>query len=160
MTALKWTAIGLTALLLFLLAFYVYNDRVVNPRVIQELRQHPDGPRASKAMLLTLPSGRMLPVNFLLEGNRVYAGSDGAWWREFRGDGGRVTMLIRGRTLTGHGVAVLDDPAHVEDVFSRLRAAVPDWLPRWLDAKMVEITLDPGQDLPSAVSTDNADHAG
>ena len=52
-------------------------DRFVNPGVAEELRAEPDGDRAQKVMLLTLPSGREIPVNYLREGDRVYAGADG-----------------------------------------------------------------------------------
>ena len=33
----------------------LYMVQVVNPRVVRELTQHPDGERAQKVMLLTLP---------------------------------------------------------------------------------------------------------
>ena len=57
-------------------------------------------------------------------------------------DGAPVTVLIQGRTLSGHAVTVLDDPDFKEDVFSRLRSNVPAWIPDWADAKLVVITLD------------------
>jgi hypothetical protein len=53
--------------------------RMTNPDVAQEVRANPTGERAAKVMLLTLPSARMIPVNFLLEDGRVYAGADGRW---------------------------------------------------------------------------------
>jgi len=45
-----------------------------NPRVERELREQPDSERARKVMLITLPSGKSIPVNYLREGNVVYAG--------------------------------------------------------------------------------------
>ena len=41
----------------------LYFARVANPRVERELIGDPDGERAQKVMLLTLPSGRRIPVN-------------------------------------------------------------------------------------------------
>ena len=37
----------------------------------------PQGERAKKVMLSTLPSGCTIPVNYLREADGVYAGSDG-----------------------------------------------------------------------------------
>ena len=46
-----------------------------------------------------------------------------------RGNGIPVSMLIRGETYHGRGKLAPDDPAFIEDVFSRLRPTTPDWLP-------------------------------
>ena len=92
-------------------------------------------------MLLTFPDGRQLPVNYLREGDKVFAGADGRWWRAFRDGGAPVTMLIQGQTLSGHATLELDDQAYIDDVFARLRPAA-SWVPQWLDAKLVVITLD------------------
>lgn len=113
-------------------------DRFVNPRVERELREAPDGERARKVMLITLPSGRRLPVNYLREGDRIYAGADGRWWKELEGGFSPVVTFVRGETLEGRGRAVLDDAAYTKDVFSRLR---PDALPGF--GTLVEILLDP-----------------
>jgi hypothetical protein len=43
--------------------YAVYLARVVNPRVVRELHESPDGERARRVMLISLPSGRTLPVN-------------------------------------------------------------------------------------------------
>ena len=112
-----------------------------NQRVAQEIIANPDGDRALRSMLLYLPDGRMYPVNYLHEDNLVYVGIDGLWWREFRGEGAPVRMFIRGMEFSGHGRVVLDDPQYVEDVFGRLRPTVPDWLPDWLNGKLVVVTL-------------------
>jgi len=98
-----------------------YFSWVANPRVVQELRDHPDGERAKKVMLLTLPSGKSIPVNYLRDGDVVYAAADYPWWRELRGGGGPGSVFIRGETLHGHVRAVEDDPALRESVFARLR---------------------------------------
>ena len=94
-------------------------------------------------MLLTLADGTMYPVNYLKEDPLVFMGIDGLWWREFRGDGAPVTMLIRGEVLSGHAKVVLDDQAYVDDIFARLRPTAPEWLPDWANGKLVVITLDP-----------------
>ncbi len=118
-------------------ALLFYFDSIANPRVTRELEADPAGALANRVMLLTLPSGRRLPVNYLREGDRVYAGADGRWWKELEGEGFPVTVWIRGESLSGTGRAVLDDPAHRKDVFSRLR---PKALPGF--GTLVEIRLD------------------
>ena len=108
-----------------------------NPRVIWELREDPQGERAQKVMLLTLPSGKALPVNYLRDGDTVYAAADFPWWRELRGEGGRASVLIRGETLHGQIRAVEDDPELRESVFARLRPTAPRWM-----GTLVVIELD------------------
>jgi hypothetical protein len=140
---MKWLAIGAgigVGIALVVAGTFLYFDRVANPRVAREIAEDPDGERARKVMLLTLPSGRRVPVNYLREGDRVYAGADGRWWKELLGDGHRVTVLLRGETLVGTARAVRDDPEHTKDVFSRLRpTAVPGF------GTLVEIRLDAGE---------------
>jgi hypothetical protein len=137
---MKWfVIIGVLAVLL--VGYRIYLDAVANPRVAEELRNSPDGARAARAMLLTFPDGREIPVNYLREGNQVFTAADGRWWRAFQDGGAPVTLLIRGRTMTGHAVLELDDQDYIDDVFSRLRPAA-SWVPNWLDAKLVVITLD------------------
>ena len=57
----------------------------LNSGVIRDLTENPNGERARVVMLLTLPSGKAIPVNYLREGQNVYAGADFPWWRELRG---------------------------------------------------------------------------
>lgn len=116
---------------------FLYFEYFANPRIARELADDPNGERAQKVMLLTLPSGRAIPVNYLREGDRVYAAADGTWWKELVGEGLRVTVLVRGETLTGRARAVVDDAAYTKDVFSRLR---PTALPGF--GTLVEIRLD------------------
>jgi hypothetical protein len=108
---------------------------------MEELRQQPNGARAERVMVLTLPDGTEVPVNYLREDGRVFAGSDGRWWQAFQGDGAPVTLLIKGETLTGYATVELDDQATINDIFSRLRPAA-SWVPEALDAKLVVIILD------------------
>lgn len=98
---------------------------IINPGVVRELREEPDGERAKKVMLLTLPSGKAIPVNYLREGNSVYAAADFPWWYELKGGGGKGSVLIRGEELRGHMRAVVDDPPFREAVFGRLRPTAP-----------------------------------
>ena len=138
---LKWLLI-VAAILAVLIAGYLwYTATVANPKVMAELLAEPEGDRAARTMILIFPDGTELPVNYLWEGDVVYAGSDGRWWRAFRSGGVPVSMLIRGRTLTGHARVELDDQAFIDDVFARLRPAA-SWVPSALDAKLVVITLD------------------
>ena len=141
MKILKWTLLALLAVLVLFVAYGVARIDDVNARVAEELRSNPAGPRAARTMLLTLADGRMYPVNYLWEGDRVYIGIDGRWWREFLGDGQPVSMEIKGASLRGHAVAKLDDPEFTADIFSRLRPTAPAWLPTWLNGKLVIITL-------------------
>lgn len=142
---MKWIPIVLVAVIalpvmLYLGAFAYYN-LVRNDRVAEELRNDPEGERANIVMLLTLPSGRVLPVNYLREGNQVFAGADGRWWRAFRDGDVPVRTMIKGEQLSGKARVVLDDPEYTRDVFSRLRPAAPRWLPEWLNANLIVIDL-------------------
>ena len=121
---MKWLAIiGLSGLVLAA-GFAAYTGWS-NSRVVRELREDPQGERAKKVMLLTLPSGKAIPVNYLRDGDTVYAAADFPWWREVRGDGGRGSVLVRGETLAGHVRAVEDDPELRRAVFERLRPTAP-----------------------------------
>ena len=129
--------ITLAILVLGVTGYFIYTVQIVNPRVIRELIDHPDGERAQRVMLLTLPSGRRLPVNYLREANLVFAGADGRWWKEFVGQDAAVKMFVRGKTLQGLARVVLDDPDYTQDVFKRLR---PNALKGF--GTLVEIQLD------------------
>jgi hypothetical protein len=67
-------------------------------------------------------SGRTFsfPVGYRRDGDRVWIGigapAQKSWWRNFLGDGGPVSLLLDGRTRTGHAVAVRDGEVdvHVE----------------------------------------------
>ena len=134
---MKWVALSLVVVLLLLVAGGLLSSRVRNPQVVRELRENPEGERAQKVMLLSLPSGKSMPVNYLLDGRVVYAAADFPWWRELRGQGGRVTVLIRGDELSGQARAVEDDPELRASVFERLRPTAPKWA-----GTLVEIRLD------------------
>lgn len=137
---MKWILIVGGALVLLIIGYSMYMSLVVNPRVLEELTSNPDSERAARVMLMTFADGRVLPVNYLIEGDTVFAGADGRWWREFQNDGAPVTLLIRGQTLHGHARVELEDKAYIADVFSRLRPAA-SWVPEWLDAKLVVVAL-------------------
>ncbi len=122
---MKYVLIAIVLLSVLVGGYAVYMNRVANPRVEHELRENPDGERAGKVMLIVLPSGRTLPVNYLREGDTVYAAADGRWWRELRGEGAPVELLVRGETLAGQGRAIEDDPDHRAAVFDRLRPSAP-----------------------------------
>lgn len=128
---------GAAAMVLLAICYWLYVVTIGNPRVVRELVENPDGERARKVMLLTLPSGRRIPVNYLREGDRVYAGADGTWWKELRGDALPVTLVVRGETLAGRARAVRDDPAYRREVFARLRPNAIEGF-----GTLVEIRLD------------------
>ena len=101
--------IVLATLTLLIVGYGVYVTSIGNSGVVAELKQNPMGERAERAMLLTFPDGKTIPVNYLREDDRVYAGADGAWWRAFDGEGAAVTLLIQGEALTGHATVELRD---------------------------------------------------
>ncbi|MGA1188811.1 MAG: hypothetical protein ACO3UV_05535 [Pseudomonadales bacterium] len=140
----RWWLLLLTVALLTLggLKFRV---SVVNDRVIEEIKANPMGARAQRTMIVTLRDGRIFPVNYLVEDGRVYMGIDGLWWRAFQGEGSSVTLFIQGEQIEGHATVILDDPARVKDVFSRLRPTVPKWLPDQLNGKLVEVSALEGK---------------
>ncbi|MBW2272363.1 MAG: hypothetical protein JRG96_03765 [Deltaproteobacteria bacterium] len=134
---MKYASIASLVLLVLVGGYAVASRMILNPRVVRELREHPDGERARKVMLITLPSGKAIPVNYLRDGQRVYAGADFPWWRELRGGGAEVSVLIRGRSLKGHGRAIEDDPVLRTSVFGRLRPTAPKWA-----GTLVEVTFE------------------
>lgn len=144
---MKWLFIGVVSIVGLLLSVWLggkaYYSLVVNERVIQELRENPDGEQANIVMLLTFPDGSELPVNYVREGNQVFAGADGGWWKAFRGGNVPVKVLIKGQVRSGRARTVMDDPEYTREVFERLRPNVPQWLPDWLNAYLVIIDLDP-----------------
>ena len=135
-----WTVLVLVAVVVFAtprIAAYYY-ARWVNPSVERELLERPNGERAQQVMLITLPSGRRLPVNYLQEDGRIYAGADGRWWTELRGGSHEVELFVRGQRIRGRARAVLDDRDYTLDVFSRLR---PNAIPGF--GTLIEVLLDP-----------------
>jgi len=135
---MKLVGIGVLLLAVLAVAYGLYMARVLNPAVERELRERPDGERARRVMLIRLPSGRTIPVNYLREGDRVFAAADGRWWRELRGSGVAVELLIRGETLAGRARVIDDDPARRAAVFDRLRPTAPKAF-----GPLVEIELGP-----------------
>jgi hypothetical protein len=134
---MKWVVVALVGALLLVGIFRAYSDWA-NARVVRELRGDPQGKRAGRVMLLTLPSGKALPVNYLREGDTVYAAADFPWWRELRSGGGRGSVLIRGETLHGHVRAETGDPELRASVFGRLRPTAPAWT-----GTMIVVEVDP-----------------
>jgi len=118
-----------------------YQFTIMNPRVVKELTENPAGETAGRVMLLTLSDAKTIPVNYLQEGNKVYVGADGPWWRELKDGGKQVRMLIKGQELSGHATAIVDDMVMTHDVFARLRPAAPAWLPDRLNGVLVVVTL-------------------
>ena len=122
-------------------AFVVYQTKVHNPEVARELRSKPDGDRAGRVMLMTIDDRKTIPVNYLREGNEVFIGADGPWWREMRDNGQPVTLLIKGEKFAGRARAISGQPGFTKEVFARLRPDTPSWLPDWLNGVLVIIEL-------------------
>lgn len=121
---MRWIAASVIVLVALVATARFYSNSS-NERVIRELREEPNGERARKVMLLTLPSGKALPVNYLREGSTVYAAADFPWWREIEKSDGRASALVRGEILHGHIRAERDDAALRDSVFERLRPTAP-----------------------------------
>ena len=85
MRKFKVLAIVIVVLTSLVCGYLYYSMAVINPRVAKEISSNPDGERAGIVGLFTLPSGRKLPANYLREGNKVFVGVDGRWWRELTG---------------------------------------------------------------------------
>ena len=136
---LVYIAIGIIVLLVIAVpAAFFYYEQVVNPRAVAEMMADPTGERAQRVMLLTLPSGRQLPVNYLIEDNRVYAGADGRWWKEIAGGTSDVKVWVLGETKKGRARVVEDDARYTKDIFSRLR---PNALSG--TGRLIEVLFDP-----------------
>ena len=141
----RYIALGLIVITVAALAIWLpQRSERTNAWVITEIQTNPGGKLAARSMVITLADGRVYPVNYLREGNLVFMGIDGRWWRVFQGEGQQVEMLIQGQRLTGFAKVELDDRAYIDEVFARLRPKVPSWLPDWLNGKLVVITLDSG----------------
>lgn len=139
MRILRVTLIAVGALVLLAVGYLLYTQQVANPRVIAELMEQPDGERAHRVMVLTLPGGRQIPVNYWRDEDMVYAAADGRWWRDLVGAGFPVTVLIRGETLRGRARAVLDDEDYTQRVFAELRPNAIEGF-----GTLIEIRLDAG----------------
>ncbi len=135
---MKYVAIVAAALLVIFAGYAIFVTWIGNHWVVSELRKDPDGARARRVMLITLPSGRIIPVNYLREDDRVYAAADGRWWKSLRGQGAPVELLVRGETLVGHARAIEDEPDHRSAIFDRLRPSAPK-----LFGTLIQIDLAP-----------------
>lgn len=129
-------------LLLGAVGYWQYTVWVVNPRVERELLENPDGERAHRVMLLTLPSLRRIPVNYIVEsgdeGTYAFAAADGTWWQELTGGPHEVSVLIRGAHRTGRARAVRDDPEYTAQIFSRLRPDALEGFGTLIEIELVE----------------------
>ena len=103
-----------------------------------ELRANPQGELAQTVMILTLPDGEDIPVNYVREEDFVYSGADGFWWRQLRGDGVRVDVYIKGEELTGLGRAVENDKERAREILAKVRPGFERFSP----AVPIEIKLD------------------
>jgi hypothetical protein len=137
---MKIALIVTAALALLIVGYWIYTVQIANPRVVRELIDNPDGERAGRVMLLTLPSGRRIPVNYYREDDLVYAGADGSWWKEIVGDGHSVTVLVRGETLRGVARTVLDDPAYTKQIFEKLRPNAIEGFGRLVEIRLEQTT--------------------
>ena len=130
MRVLKWIVI---TLVIVVAAYFATFLLFVNPMILNEIKNEPTSEIAEEALVLTFSSGKEIPVNYLREGNQVFVGADGPWWREFKDGPTPVKLVIKGEALTGSATVVLDDPEYTQEIFARLRPTAPEWLPDWLN---------------------------
>ena len=135
------TRVLLAILVSVFLYFYIATVFVGNPRVIAELQYEPDGQLSDLVGILTLPDERKIPVNYLYENKQVFLGADGPWWRDFRGDGVEVVMWIKGNEFRGLATVKLGESETKDRVFPTIRPRVPEWLPDFLNSKLVVVQL-------------------
>ncbi|MEM7078693.1 MAG: hypothetical protein AAF513_08705 [Pseudomonadota bacterium] len=138
---MKWLYFIVGGMIVLIAGYAANMTYIANPRVADELRNSPSGERAARVTLLVMPDGRELPVNYLREDDKVYIGVDGGWWRDFTDGGLEVDLLIKGVTYRAHGNVILDNQEYVDEIFARLRPAAPEWLPDWLNGKLIVFTL-------------------
>jgi len=108
------------------------------------LRSQQHGLISGHVMLITMKKRETadvitFPVDYLREGNRVYVGSDSAWWKHLQ-DGAEVRLLIKGIKVVGWATPILDDPERIREGFKKLRP----WTYKralWSGAVFVEIQL-------------------
>ncbi len=136
----QWIAAGVAALTIL---FILHTRLVQNPRVEAELAAAPQGERAGRVLVLSLPSGKTIPVNYWIDPGEtgrtvVYVASDFFWWRELRGEGAPVALVLRGVRRTGHARAIEDDATRRDRVYAALRPTAPRWF-----GVLVEIVLEP-----------------
>ena len=133
MSWFQWLVI---LLVLGLVGVLAYVNLIGNPRVVRELTANPQGERADVVMLLRLPNGRVLPVNYRREGNQVFVGADGPWWRALGRNSVPVTVTIRGETLSGRARVVFAIPTTSARCSSacgltRRGGCSPGWMRTW-----------------------------
>ena len=138
MRIVKWVVVTLVILMVAYFATFLL---FVNPMILNEIKNEPTSEIAAEALALTFSSGKEIPVNYLREGNQVFVGADGPWWREFEDGPTLVKLVIKGETLTGFATVVLDDAEYTHEIFARLRPTAPEWLPNWLAGKLIVINL-------------------
>ncbi len=140
--------IGVACIAVLGVAYWQYMERIANPRVVLELIENPDGERAMRVLLLRLPSGRQIPVNYIRitrspeagetgDQEIAYVAADGGWWSELAESEHPVTVLIRGETRSGMARAILDDAEKTKRVFAQLR---PDAVEGF--GRLIEIQLE------------------
>lgn len=118
-------SIGLT---IAISGFAVYQVYFVNPKIVRELIENPEGKTAARVMLIDFPSGKRLPVNYLEKDDAFWAGADGPWWREFREPGLNISIFVKGASVNTHGVAIENDEQLTKKIFAELRPTAPDWV--------------------------------
>jgi F420H(2)-dependent quinone reductase len=96
---------------------FLVMNRFVNPTLRAILRSPVHGLASGRVALITYTgrrSGReyTIPCFYRDRGDEVTIAvgwpDRKVWWRNLTGSGGRVSLLVRGRALSGHAVATRD----------------------------------------------------
>ena len=136
MNKLTIVSILIGTLVALALGYALYQTYITNPRVVRELLDNPQGKTAARVMLVNLPSGKMLPVNYLYKHEKYWVGADGGWWRELREPGVSLSIIVKGKTIIAQGIAIEDDQQLTDEIFTELRPSAP----RWVGAILVKFT--------------------
>lgn len=126
----------IATLIILALGYVFYQTYIINPGIIRELEDNPQGKTAARVMLVNLPSDKILPVNYLLKHEKYWAGADGRWWRELREPGVNLSIMVAGKTIVVHAIAIEDDQKLTDEIFTELRPTAP----RWVGAILVKFT--------------------
>jgi hypothetical protein len=87
-------------------------------------------------MQIILESGQQFAVPYLVEDGIVWAAADAPWWKNLRGDGDGVTVVLDGETIYGRARAVENDEALRSRMLARLRPNVPASLDVLIEVKL------------------------
>ena len=111
----------------FLFSLAITGCTFINPSIVSELQSTPITPRAERLLVLALPD-RELPLRYLQQGDCLYLGAGGTWWRQLQTPLS-VQVWLRGHPQTAIAQAFPGASAVRKPVMRQLRDRWPaSWL--------------------------------